>query len=88
MPTVAEFGFPGFEAAVWYALLAPTGTPPDIINKLNKAGNDYLKTQAAADLYAKLGIQASGGTPEGLKAFIDAELAKWEPVIKAAKIEF
>ena len=88
VPTVAESGFPGFEAAVWYALLAPAGTPPDIVAKLNKVSNDYLKTQAAADLYGKLGIQASGGTPEELKAFIDAELAKWEPVIKAAKIEF
>jgi len=88
VPTVAESGFPGFEAAVWYALLAPAGTPPDVIAKLNKVSNDYLKTQGTADLYAKLGIQASGGTPEELKAFIEAELAKWEPVIKAAKIEF
>ena len=88
VPTVAESGFPGFEAAVWYALLAPAGTPPDVIAKLNKVSNDYLKTQGTADLYAKLGIQASGGTPEELKAFIEAELAKWELVIKAAKIEF
>jgi tripartite-type tricarboxylate transporter receptor subunit TctC len=88
VPTVAESGFPGFEAAVWYALLAPAGTPPGIIAKLNKAANDYLQTKGSADLYSKLGIQASGGTPEELKAFIDAELAKWEPVIKAAKIEF
>jgi tripartite-type tricarboxylate transporter receptor subunit TctC len=88
VPTVAESGFPGFEASVWYALLAPTGTSPQIIAKLNKASNDYLKTLGAADLYTRLGIQASGGTPEEVKAFIDAELAKWEPVIKAAKIEF
>jgi tripartite-type tricarboxylate transporter receptor subunit TctC len=88
VPTVAESGFPGFEAAVWYALLAPTGTPPDIVAKLNKAANDYLRTQAAADFYTRLGIQAAGGTPEELKAFIDAELEKWGPVIRAANIEF
>ena len=88
VPTVAESGFPGFEAAVWYALLAPTGTPGDIIAKLNMASNDYLKTQGAADLYTRLGIQAAGGTPEELKAFVDAELEKWGPIIKAAKIEF
>jgi tripartite-type tricarboxylate transporter receptor subunit TctC len=88
VPTVAESGFPGFEAAVWYALLAPTGTPADVIAKLNEAGNGYLGTQAAKDLFQKLGIQAAGGTQQQLKAFIDAELEKWGPIIKGAKIEF
>jgi tripartite-type tricarboxylate transporter receptor subunit TctC len=73
---------------VWYAFLAPTGTPPEILAKLNDASNAYLKTKAAADLYEKLGIQAAGGTPQELKAFIDAELEKWAPIIKGAKIEF
>jgi tripartite-type tricarboxylate transporter receptor subunit TctC len=88
VPTVAESGFPGFEAAVWYALLAPTGTPTEIIGKLNDAANAYLKTKASADLFQKLGIQSAGGTPEELKAFIAAELEKFAPIVKAAKIEF
>src|SRR3954451_8099332 len=88
VPTVAESGFPGFEAAVWYALLAPTGTPSEIIARLNEAANGYLKTKAAADLFQKLGVQSAGGTPDELKAFIAAELEKWEPIIKGAKIEF
>jgi tripartite-type tricarboxylate transporter receptor subunit TctC len=88
VPTVAESGFPGFEAAVWYALLAPAGTPADIITKLNAAANAYLKTKASADLFRKLGIESAGGTPEELRAFIAAELEKWGPIIKAAKIEF
>jgi tripartite-type tricarboxylate transporter receptor subunit TctC len=88
VPTVAESGFPGFEAAVWYALLAPTGTPAEIIARLNEAANGYLKTKAAADLFQKLGVQSAGGTPDELKAFIAAELEKWAPIIKAAKIEF
>ena len=88
VPTVAESGFPGFEAAVWYALLAPAGTPPEIIAKLNEAGNAYLKTKAAAELFQKLGIQPAGGTPQELKAFIDSEIEKFGPIIKAAKIEF
>jgi tripartite-type tricarboxylate transporter receptor subunit TctC len=88
VPTVAESGFPGFEAAVWYALLAPAGTPPEILAKLNEAANAYLKTKAAAELFEKLGIQAAGGSPQELKAFIEAELEKWGPIIKAAKIEF
>jgi tripartite-type tricarboxylate transporter receptor subunit TctC len=88
VPTVAESGFPGFEAAVWYALLAPTGTPADTVAKLNDAANGYLKTKAAADLFQKLGVQSAGGTPDDLRAFIAAELEKWAPIIKAAKIEF
>jgi tripartite-type tricarboxylate transporter receptor subunit TctC len=88
VPTVAESGLPGFEAAVWYALLAPTGTPPEIIARLNEAGNAYLKTKAAEQLFEKLGIQPAGGTPQELKAFIDAEIEKWAPIVKAAKIEF
>jgi tripartite-type tricarboxylate transporter receptor subunit TctC len=88
VPTTAESGFPGLEAAVWYALLAPTGTPPEIIAKLNEAGNAYLKTNAAEDLFERLGIEAAGGTPQELKAFVAAELEKWSPIIKAAKIEF
>ena len=88
VPTVAESGFPGFEAAVWYALLAPTGTPQEVIAKLNEAANGYLKTKASADLFQNLGIQAVGGTPEELKAFIAAELEKLGPIVKAAKIEF
>ena len=73
---------------MWYALLAPAGTPPEIIAKLNAAGNDYLKTKPAADLFERLGIQATGGTPDALKDFIDAEIKKWAPIIKDAKIEF
>jgi tripartite-type tricarboxylate transporter receptor subunit TctC len=88
VPTVAESGFPGFEAAVWYALLAPTDTPPEVIAKLNEAANGYLKTKASADLFQNLGIQAAGGTPEELKAFIATELEKLGPIVKAAKIEF
>src|SRR5436190_19386412 len=68
VPTVAESGFPGFEAAVWYALLAPAGTPADVIAKLNVAANAYLKAKAAGDLFQKLGIQSAGGTPDELKA--------------------
>ena len=88
VPTTAESGLPGLEAAVWYALLAPTGTAPEIIARLNAAGNAYLKTKAAEELFERLGIEAAGGTPQELKDFVAAELEKWSPIIKAAKIEF
>ena len=88
VPTVAESGLPGFEASVWYALLAPAGTPPDVVQKLNAAINGYLTTPAAQDLFSKLGVQGAGGTPADLKTFIADEISKWEPIVKAADISF
>ena len=86
--TVSESGIAGFEASVWYALLAPAGTPPTIVRRLNAALNDYLKTEQAKDIFAHLGIERAGGTPEELKALIAAEIAKWGPIVKAANISF
>jgi tripartite-type tricarboxylate transporter receptor subunit TctC len=88
VPTVAEQGLPGFDASVWYCLLAPTGVPGDVIGRLNAAVNDYLKTPKAHDLFHKLSAMAGGGTPADLKAFVDGEIDRWGPVVKAAKIEF
>jgi tripartite-type tricarboxylate transporter receptor subunit TctC len=88
VPTVSEQGLPGFEASVWYCLLAPTGVPGEVVAKLNAATNAYLKTAQAQELFEKLGIIASGGTPADLKAFIDLEIEKWGPVVRSAKIEF
>ena len=84
--TASESGLPGFEASVWYALLAPTGTPADIIAKLNAAVNGYLKSDQAKSLFDDLGIQAAGGTPQDLQAFMASEVQKWSPIIKAADI--
>src|SRR6516164_7666722 len=86
--TASESGLPGFEASVWYALLAPTGTPADIIAKLNTAVNGYLKSDKAKSLFDDLGIQPAGGTPQDLQAFMAAEVQKWSPIIKAADIKF
>jgi tripartite-type tricarboxylate transporter receptor subunit TctC len=85
---VSEAGLPGFEASVWYALLAPAGTPADVVKKLNEAVNGFLKTDKAKDLFGKLGVQAAGGTPADLKKFVADEIAKWEPIVKAANISF
>lgn len=88
VPTVAESGIPGFEASVWYALLAPAGTPVDIVAKLNAASNAFLQSAQAKEMFANLGIQAAGGTPADLAAFVETELKKWAPIIKAANITF
>jgi tripartite-type tricarboxylate transporter receptor subunit TctC len=86
--TVSESGLPGFEATVWYALLAPAGTPADVIARLNAAVNDYLKSDKAKTLFDDVGIQPAGGTPQYLKEFIASEVQKWSPIIKAADIKF
>lgn len=86
VPTVQEAGFKGFEASAWYAMVAPTGTPPDIIAKLNKGVNDFLKSDKGRLLLEQNTLDPIGGSPEDLKAFIASELAKWKPVIEKAKI--
>jgi tripartite-type tricarboxylate transporter receptor subunit TctC len=86
LPTVAESGYPGFEASSWNALLAPTGTPPEAIGKLNTLVNAYLKSDKGRADLAKFGMEAGGGTPADMKAFMASEAAKWGPIIKAAKI--
>jgi tripartite-type tricarboxylate transporter receptor subunit TctC len=67
--------------------VAPAGTPAAAIQKVNAITNGYLnspKGRAQLDMFA---MQASGGTPDDLKAYIRSELEKWAPIIKAAKIE-
>jgi tripartite-type tricarboxylate transporter receptor subunit TctC len=86
VPTVQESGFKGFEASAWYAIVAPTGTPPDIVGKVNRLVNDFLQSQKGKAVLEQNALQSVGGPPEDLKAFITAELAKWRPVIEAAKI--
>ena len=88
VPTVSESGLPGFEASVWYAVLAPAKTPDVVIQKLNEALNKALKSSSAMQVFDNLGVQTSGGTPQDLKTFINAEIEKWAPIIKDAKIEF
>ena len=84
--TVQDAGFPGFEATAWYALAAPAGTPSEIIDKLNAATNAFLKSPKGQETLANLSMQAVGGSPADLKAFIASELQKWGPVVKEANI--
>ncbi len=88
VPTVSESGIPGFEASVWYAVLAPKGVSDDITQKMNGYVNAYIAEEKTRTLFTELGIETGGGTPAELTAFIEAELKKWAPVIKAAGIQF
>jgi len=86
VPTAQEAGFKGFEASAWYAMVAPTGTPKDVIMKLNSAVDGFLQRDKGRAVLEQNGMQAVGGSPEVLKEFIAGELTKWRPVIEAAKI--
>jgi tripartite-type tricarboxylate transporter receptor subunit TctC len=87
VPTVAESGLPGYESGTWFALLAPTGTPRDIVNRLNA---ELGKIVATADMKAKLldqGADPVTMTPEQIRAFLKSELAKWTKVVKTVGIK-
>ncbi|MBV8840731.1 MAG: tripartite tricarboxylate transporter substrate binding protein [Alphaproteobacteria bacterium] len=84
--TVEQAGFAGFEASAWYAIVAPKGTPAEPIDKVNRIANDYLKSPKGKAQLATFVMQAAGGSPQDLAAYIKSELAKWGPIIKAANI--
>jgi tripartite-type tricarboxylate transporter receptor subunit TctC len=87
VPTVEQAGFPGFEATAWFALAAPAGTPPEIIDRINAAVNAFIASDKGRQELAKLDSLPAGGTPQQAKAFIAAEVRKWGPIIKAADIK-
>jgi tripartite-type tricarboxylate transporter receptor subunit TctC len=86
VPTVEQTGFPGFEATAWFALAAPTGTPTEVIDRINAAVNAFIASDKGRQELAKLDSLPAGGTPQQAKAFIAAEVRKWGPIIKAADI--
>ena len=86
VPTVQEAGFKGFEATAWYAVVAPAGTPTDVVRKVNNAVNAFLASDKGKSFLKQNTMQGVGGSPDDLKTFIAGELAKWGPVIQAANI--
>ena len=86
VPTMQELMHAPFEAAAWFAILAHAGTPADIVQKVNAVTNRYLASPRGKELIARQALEAGGGTPADTAAFIQAELTKWEPVIRGANI--
>ena len=86
VPTMAEAGLPGFEASVWWALMAPAGTPKDVIAKLNAETRTALADPAMKQRLEALGAVITPSTPEQLGTFLGSEITKWGGVIKAANI--
>ena len=87
VPTVAEVGYPGYEATNWYAYLAPAKTPKDIIERLNREIVKALGSAEVKDLLAKQGLEAQPSTPEQLAAFMKREYETWGKVVKQANIK-
>lgn len=86
-PTIAESGFPGFEASVWHAFIAPRGTPAAVIGKLNAAIHAALADPDVKDRLAKLGAVASPTTPQELAALVRAEHERYGRLIGEANIK-
>jgi tripartite-type tricarboxylate transporter receptor subunit TctC len=85
VPTVEEAaGLKGFDASSWFGLLAPAGTPADIVNRLQQETAKALATPAMKEKLAAQGAIASGNTPTEFARFIDAEHRKWAQVVKAS----
>ncbi len=82
VPTVAESGYPGFEAPAWWAVLAPAKTPPDILKRMNDALNAVLKSPEIAKKLDAQGIDVVGGSADVARVFIDKQMDIWAKVVK------
>lgn len=83
VPTMDEAGMPGFDAGVWIGLLAPAGTPPDIVSRLSLAANAALETEAVTAALKAQGMDALGSSPKQFADFIAADIEKWTSVLTA-----
>lgn len=86
VPTIAELGFFGYEASLWYAILAPARTPTPIVRLLNTGFVEALKSADIRERFSSLGIDIVGSSPEYFDKYLHSEIAKWAKVIRAAKI--
>lgn len=87
VPTLAEAGFPGIEATVWWGFLVPAKTPPAIVTQLNKAIDGALASQKVKDNLHRMGVVIKGGSPDDFRNFIQSETKKWTSIIQTAGIK-
>jgi tripartite-type tricarboxylate transporter receptor subunit TctC len=87
LPTISEAGLTGYDAATWGGILAPAGTPKDVVAKLNTAINAALQMPDVKERLTKVGVQIQGGTPERFAEVIKREVDKWAKVVKEAGIQ-
>jgi tripartite-type tricarboxylate transporter receptor subunit TctC len=87
LPTVAESGYPGYEVSTWFGYLAPAGTPPEIVNRLNGEINAALKHPEVEKRLVALGAELDPGTPQAFGKYLEADMNRWASVIKQAGIK-
>ena len=87
VPTIAESGYPGFEAPAWWAVLAPAKTPPDILKRMNDALNTALKNPDIAKKFDAQGIDVVGGSADTARVFMDKQMDIWAKVVKDNNIK-
>jgi tripartite-type tricarboxylate transporter receptor subunit TctC len=86
LPSVAQAGLPGFDVTVWFGLLAPAGTPPAILEQLNRESVKVLAEPEVRARFAAQGVDTIGSSIEGLRALIQAETRKWTEIVRATGV--
>ena len=86
VPTLAESGLPGFDVSTWFGVVAPAGTPAEVIQKLNAGIVDVLKMADVQQKFIEQGAQVVGDTPRQMADFLDAERIKWKKAIATADV--
>jgi tripartite-type tricarboxylate transporter receptor subunit TctC len=87
VPTVQQAGVAGYDVASWNALAAPAGTPPEVVEQLNRAAREAVASPAVQDKLGRLGMRLQGSTPAELQALLGSEIRRWGEVIRKAKID-
>ena len=87
VPTVAEQGYAGFDASLWLSIMAPAGTPPAILERLNKELNAIVAAPDTRDAFDKAGTEQLTGTPADLAALIRTGIPKYAAIVKAAGVK-
>ncbi len=87
LPTFAELGYPGVDVSLWYGLMAPAGTPDNIINKLNLEINKILQSPDINERFFSQGIEPMLGSPEQAASFIRQESDRWKPIVKKVGVK-
>jgi tripartite-type tricarboxylate transporter receptor subunit TctC len=86
LPTIAESGFPGFEAFAWVGLFTTAGTPKEIVDRLNAEVNRIIRRPSIAAKFDEQGLTPAGGTPAEFGTFVSRELRRWKDAARAANI--
>lgn len=84
LPTVQEAGVQGYESSAWFGLVMPAGTPKEIVDRMNKAGQTTIKSEDFQKRMKQLGYEIVGGSPQDMAKNIQSELERWGPVVKAS----